>query len=226
MRILSILLSTLFCVTSYSPLLAQADIAVVTLVAGDKYKKTVSSGVENKRLYCQQHGYDFICGGKSLDRSRPIPWTKILIILQTMENSNYQWIFWTDADSLIMNMSFKLEDFIQESENNLILTKDISNINTGEFFIRNCEWSRNFLKAVYGHTECINDAWWEQQGLINELEKNPEWWSLIEVIPQRLINSYISNYEEDDFIIHFAGVHNPKILKGLMEKYANKSNFL
>lgn len=206
------------------------EIAVVTLAVGAQYKQAVYLGIENKRAYCEQHGYDFICFEEQLDSSRPIPWSKIKALQKVMENPQYKWVFWTDADSLIMNQAICLEDLIDEKYH-FILAKDRYEINTGEFLLKNCEWSRQLLNNVYDHTECINDRWWEQQAFINELASHPEHWDEIKIIPQRMLNSYYfeefadtlcSVYQKGDFIIHFASVHDLRQLRGLMQKYSEE----
>ncbi len=85
--------------------LRAADIAMVSLAVGDNFRNAVSLGIQNKQSYCDEHGYDFICEDELLDHTRTAHWSKILLILKTMENSNYKWIFWTDADALISNRS-------------------------------------------------------------------------------------------------------------------------
>lgn len=213
----------------HTVLIFSADIAVVTLAAGDAYKEAVAVGIENKRAYCERHGYDFICGEESLDTSRPISWTKVRLIQQVMKNSSYKWIFWTDADSLIMNQAIPLEDLIDDKYN-FILSRDMNEVNCGQFLIKNCLWSEDFLKAVYAHTDCIKHIWWEQQAIILELKKS-KWMNQTKLISQRLINSYPSNliglgcrstYQPGDFIIHFITIRDLKYLRSLMESYANQ----
>ncbi len=206
-------------------------IAVVTLIFGANYKEAVRDGIENKRLYCQKYGYDFICGEENLDPSRPIAWSKILLIQKVMKNPSYEWIFWTDADSLIMNFNIRLESLIDENFN-FIISKDINNINSGEFFIKNTEWSDTFLTSVYSRTECIDHIWWENQAIILELEQKPEYASRTKIVPQKLFNSSAYEvirsfrsdalYRKGDFIVHFAGLHKFKALKFLMYRYSRK----
>ena len=202
------------------------DIAMVTLAVGNDYKEAIKIGIDIKRLYCKRYGYDFIYGGETRDPSRPIPWSKIMILLETMKTSSCKWIFWTDADSLIMNFDYPLEEWIDENYN-LILTKDMNGVNSGQFFIRNCSWSYEFLEAVYSHTELIHHPWWEQQAIAVELEQK-KWMTLTKILPQRFFNSYASEvvgfhldatYEPGDFIIHFASVHCLFYLRELFERY-------
>lgn len=207
-----------------------SDVAVVTLAIGDEYKAIVKDGIESKRLYCERHGYDFICGQENLDPSRPLPWSKIKILQKVMENPNYKWIFWTDADSLIMNQAIKLEDLIDEKYN-FIVTKDPNAMNTGQFFIKNCAWSRDLLVKVYNdHPDCIEHCWWENMAFINEFKKDPSYWDCIKVIPQRLMNSYAPEffgtnltvcYQPGDFIIHFPGCRGEMLAQSL-RTYAAK----
>lgn len=208
---------------------AGSDIAVVSLVIGSKYKEAVQIGVENKRLYCEMHGYDFICGEEDLDSSRPIPWSKIVLIQKVLKNSDYKWIFWTDADSLVMNLETRLEDFLDE-DYNLIIGKDYNGINSGQFFLKNCPWSLELLSNIYNHTECVHHDWWEQKALMLEIEKHPELLSFTKIVPQRLFNTYpleitgslYQPYQTGDFILHFPGTKNLHYLSDLFHKYAKE----
>src|SRR5579872_786488 len=140
-------------------------IAVVTMAIGSQYKDAVNAGIINKQLYCKKHGYDFYCLSESLDASRPIPWSKILVVQNTLKNKKYDWVFWTDADALIMNDEIALEDII-DNDFNLIICK-AHEINSGQFLIKNCRWSHDFLNAVYARTEYINHPWWEQRAIMD-----------------------------------------------------------
>lgn len=212
----------------YTIAAAASEIAVVTIVQGAQYKERVNFGIENKRAYCQQHGYDFICCEDSLDPFRPIPWSKILLVLNTMENAAYRWIVWMDADTIIMNLDIPLEYFI-EDKYNFIIAKDIqkSLVNSGVFFIKNCEWSQEFMEAVYAHTEFIHHQWWEQMGINKELE-DPTIRSQTKIAPPRLFNAWAAEcsggkqdmtYRRGDFLIHFPSKRGD-VLKSLFDKYS------
>jgi hypothetical protein len=211
-----------------SSLVCPSDIAVVSMAVGSAFKKSVKIGIENKRLYCKTHGYDFICGEEHLDPSRHIVWSKILQIQKVLENSAYKWIFWTDADSLIMNSGTRLEDFLDENYN-LIIAVDQNSINFGQFFLKNCPWSIQLLSDMYARTECIDHPWREQQALIVELQKKHELMHFIKIVPQRLFNSYhcpaftdsffTAFYQTGDFILHFPGVRNLTRLSKLFRIY-------
>jgi predicted O-methyltransferase YrrM len=183
-----------------------------------------------KKRYCEQHGYEFICAQQVLDPSRPIAWSKIPLILKTMENPAVKWVFWTDADSVITNLGVRLEDLVDD-QHNLIIGRDIHALNSGQLLVRNCDWSRQFLKRVYDHRECLHHIWWEQQALITELYQHPEHWAHVKEVPQRLFNSYgveyfpgpKSGWQAGDFIVHFPGVRDLGELKTRLEEYAARA---
>ena len=206
-----------------------SDIAVVTMAIGSGYSKSVQLSIENKRKYCELHGYDFVMAEESLDPSRPPAWSKIQLLSKLMGGGGgYKWIFWTDADSLIMNFAVSVEDLIDDRYN-LIISQDFNAINSGEFLIKNCEWSKKLLADIYSHTEVINHPWWENQALILELQNKQEYRDRVKILPQRLINSYardvIGNipsalYQNGDFIIHFASAR--KDLQRLIQRYSQR----
>lgn len=205
-----------------------AQIAIVSIASGEEYRDSVSLGIKNKEEYCARHGYDFICGDKTLDASRGITWSKILLIQEVMKNKDVKWIFWSDADALIMNTGLLIEDLIDENYN-LIINFDHNGYNSGHFLIRNCEWSRRFLEEVYTHDEFVNDndGEWEQGAMLKTLQSDLKYSSATKTVPQRLMNSFPAligsllqvTYQPGDFVLHFAGVRDVHILKDLFEYY-------
>ncbi|KAG6550630.1 hypothetical protein Mapa_007727 [Marchantia paleacea] len=115
----------------------------------------------NKQSYVERHGYDFIDASDVLDRNRPPSWSKILAMKKHLPN--YEWVFWNDADSVVTNPSITLEGIIDsivgdldwQHMPDLIVTKDVTGVNAGMFFMRNTEWSRQFL-----------DLWWNQTSFV------------------------------------------------------------
>jgi hypothetical protein len=200
------------------------------MAVGDQYRAITYPSYKNKLAYCQKHDYNFFFYTESLDESRPIPWSKIKIIQEIFQDHHPKWVFWTDADSLIMNPKIKLKDLI-DNRYDMIVASDVCGINTGQFFIRNCKWSRNFLKRIYAKEQFINHGWWEQMAIMDELAHNENDMSHVKILPQRVMNSYPPNidrpwivdegtYQKDDFIIHFAGLRGD-VLRDMMIKYSS-----
>lgn len=196
------------------------DIALLTLY--DEYYAAIGEiSSRNKHKYATKHGYSFLCECIPFDMTKPTPWKKIEAIRRYLPN--YDYVFWTDADSLIMNDTIRLENFIEDNWD-LIVTRDYNNLNTGNFFIRNSNWSLKFLEKVDAQEQFIQHPWWEQAAIIYLIDIDNENEKHINYISQRTINSYIENYQEGDFIIHFAGYGRRNKLKllQLMRKWSKR----
>lgn len=223
MKIWSTLLMTLAILPCWA-----VRIDVATMSIGEWYQTATWPSYVNKQAYCEHHGYRFHAYTDSMDTSRPIPWSKVLIILEIMENPDCEWVFWTDADSLIMNSKIKLKWFLDERYD-MIVASDFNGINTGQFFIRNCAWSKDFLARVYAKTEYINNGWWEQAAIMDLYDRDDDTRDCkhIKVLKQRAMNSYVPEiyqdknvyWHKDDFIIHFAGIRGQQ-MADLMQKYS------
>ena len=156
-----------------NPLVNRPKIVVLILLIGDKYKQYVDISVNRKIKYCIMHEYDLIICNKNLikEKNTHLVWSKIPFILKFIKN--YDWVFCSDADTLINLHTMKLELFIKENkgkhllineddvwdfwkkkEFNLFLKPQITKqmykkspfVTTSDFLIKNSSWSINLLK--------------------------------------------------------------------------------
>lgn len=153
---------------------SKMKIAVLVLLIGDKYKKFVEISIKRKMEYCKMHKYDLIICNENLipkNSKKHLVWSKIPFVLKFIKN--YDWIFCSDADTLINREDIKLENIISENPNkDLILNEDdlpkgwkekgfslMLNENaikqmykskplvtTSDFLLKNTDWSINILK--------------------------------------------------------------------------------
>ena len=201
----------------------QPRIAILTMVIGADYTKAVEPGLATKRAYAQKHGYDFICGGKEVwDRTRPIPWSKLRYILKYLDD--YDYIFWSDADVIIMNQEFSIREKILPllpANKDLLWTKDVvGNLNSGNMLLRGkSAWLKSFIERTYQQTQFIHHIWWENKAMIDVAENNPSDAAMIATITNHsLFNAYLFGpqnlatdpsvrlFQPGDFLVHFAGV--------------------
>ena len=212
----------------------ELKIAVCSLTVGEEYKRITKYGRKSKVLYCERHGYDFFDSDDFFDRSRSPAWSKIKILehyLDEMDGlfSKYDYVWWIDGDTLIMNDEIKLEERISSLTDgkDITMAKDFKLINSGVMIIRNTKWSRNFMRTIYDQIQFLNHSNWEQAAIIDLLEKNisdsKNHIKILELYQQNRINSYwYSYYFHDCFILHFAGCYRDKVERGLsfvMTKY-------
>jgi len=156
----------------------------------------------NKKQYAEKHNYGFV-GWEDVfhekdKQDRPASWSKLPLILQLF--SEYNWIFWSDADSVITNMDKKIEDFI-DNDYDLIIAADRNGRNCGQFLIKSSQQSWDFLRRAWEQTEFINDGCWEQSAIGKLLRENPN--QIREkIVPQNWFNSYPDIWNKNDFLLH------------------------
>ncbi|WOL05817.1 putative alpha-1,6-mannosyltransferase MNN10 [Canna indica] len=115
----------------------------------------------NKRAYAAAMGYGYVDARGLVDPSRPPSWSKILAVRWLLPR--YDWVFWNDADTMVMNPAISLENILHaaighrdfDKSPDLVVTEDTNGINAGVFFVRRSEWSEKFLQT-----------WWNQSSFV------------------------------------------------------------
>lgn len=195
-------------------LLKLPKFAVCSLIIGDEYKKSMRICTKTQEEHAYRHVYKRITDETAYDPSRAHSWSKIPLLQKYL--SNYEYLFWLDADVMIMNPERKIDDFIRllPADKFLLIGHDLNNLNAGIFIIRNCPLAREFLADVWSKTEYLNHPWWEQAAFI-ELWRSPKYKQGIEVIPHEhitIFNAYDpvidrKNYwRPGDWAFHLAGL--------------------
>jgi hypothetical protein len=138
--------------------------------------------IENKQEYCDINGYDLVTKRGTYDTKfgrRHPSWHSILLILEILETTDVEWVFWSDIDALVMDYSIKLESFIKpefdmvipsqgQGEYCGIKTKDC--LCCGHYFIKNTEWSKKMLRSLWEwadgeYFKYVKNKYWEQCGM-------------------------------------------------------------
>jgi len=221
----SLILLNIFSLNLFATdVLKKPKIAIISLY-NDGYKHIGQYGDANKEKYAKKHGYDIIIYHDLLDTVRPAPWSKIKAIQNHL--ADYDWVYWSDADSLIMNTDIKLESFIEDNVD-LVISKECfyEYLNTGSFLIKNTEWSHELLRRIYALEPYTQFQFWEQCALKHLLEIDASLWSHLKVVHQRVLNSNLDFtprldgwYQEGDFVIHFFGTcDKPRLMREWSEK--------
>jgi galactosyl transferase GMA12/MNN10 family len=114
---------------------------------------------DNKLQYATKHGHRLYDESDRVDPTRPPSWSKILAVRRLLTEEACDWVFWLDADTVIMNSNKSIEGFLPSSDSNpstsssidLLITGDNGGgYNAGVWLIRNTPWSLAFL-----------DRWWD-----------------------------------------------------------------
>lgn len=144
------------------------------------------------RRYAVKLGYEFISRVLSYDEMMVeitprahCTWYKVLLILELLENNEYSYIAWIDADAVVVDHSISLEQIIHNGEHKeLILAENMNAgflVNAGVLLVKNSDWSRSFLRQVWEHTKYQQSLFYEQSALLHILKQHRE--GLFQTVP-------------------------------------------
>lgn len=155
-------------------------------------------------------------------------WSKpayiLAILLEELRKEPGQrlkWLFWTDADTVVMNPKISLDVFLPPPEwahVNLLTTEDGHGLNNGVFFIKVDPWSVELLAAVIAFPSYRPEVTlqYRDQSALAEILKMENFKLNYLLLPQRWFNAYQAELSDDsrrpwqinrgDLLVHFAGV--------------------
>ena len=117
--------------------------------------------IKNKQAYCDRHGYDLVTKRGLYDTTfeeRHPSWHSVKLILEILETTDIDWVFWSDVDALIMDYTVKLEKFIKPDYDMVIPSqgqgkycgiKTRNCLCCGHYFVKNTDWSKQFLRKLW-----------------------------------------------------------------------------
>ena len=161
----------------------------------EKYRSVGELTTPSKARYAARHNKAIAVERCGFDAQPRPPGAKIGFVKRHL--ALHEWVFWSDADSLIMNESILPETFLDPDFDLIAGREDVgtrgSLVNTGVFFIRRTPWSLDFLDRVYAQTQFLHGPLWENGAIIHLLEQE-DLTRHVKIVPQRCFNSYLSNY--------------------------------
>lgn len=138
-------------------------------------------------------------------------WTKHALILHFLVKElakspaeRLEWLFWHDADIVIVNHQIPLETFLPPeprwSHINFLVSNDLGGLNDGVFFLRVCEWSVHFFAAGLSFPFYKPDVYlrYDEQTALEFLIQEEKWANSTMHVPQRWFNAYHHFGRDDD----------------------------
>mmetsp|Transcript_19504 Transcript_19504/g.25147 ORF Transcript_19504/g.25147 Transcript_19504/m.25147 type:complete len:321 (+) Transcript_19504:106-1068(+) len=193
---------------------------------------------ENKLKYAEKHGYHLFDESDQLDKSRPPSWSKIRAVQRLLIEEKCTWVFWLDADTVIMNSDKRIEDFLpSDPEKDLLLSADDGGgYNAGVWLVHNTAWALQFLQEWWDMKSFVKPPGLAKSGdndaLKYKLKNLVDFDDRILAPPRCTFNSYAKfvnpadfdrlsatvehqdwhmsevYYHKNDFVAHVAGVDN------------------
>lgn len=156
-------------------------------------------------------------------------WSKPAYILSLLlremskpESERLEWLFWVDADTIILNPYIPIETFLPPPGTEfedvwLMYSNDWNGLNNGVFPIRVNQWAVELFAAIvsYRHFRPKDGLVFRDQSAMNTLMQEPAFAKHIMQAPQRWFNAYQGEHNETlqpfqvrrgDLLVHFAGV--------------------
>ncbi|KAK2741912.1 hypothetical protein FQN57_005471 [Myotisia sp. PD_48] len=213
--------------SQYQPeLQIQRKIAKVTMIYGERgqiYEKALATHTEHSRRL----GYpQIVLRDQLIDGIWNKPAILIRLILQELDkplNEQLQWLFWFDADTVLMNPNLPLETFLPPSNLthvHLVTSKDSNGLNHGGFFLHVHPWSITMLSAVIAYRTLKPEAkiWNEQSAFVDIIKENEKLAESVVYCPLRWFNAYARSLDNQDqglpkslqvhpgdLLVHFSG---------------------
>lgn len=158
-------------------------------------------------------------------------WSKPAYILSLLlrelgkpESERLDWLFWVDADTIILNPHVPIEVFLpppgKEFEHvHLIYSADWNGLNNGVFPVRVNRWAVELFSAIvaFRYYKPDTELIFRDQSAMNMIMNDKKFVHNIVQAPQRWFNAYQGEHNETlapfqirrgDLLVHFAGVPN------------------
>jgi hypothetical protein len=118
------------------------------------------------RPYAARHGYELALCRDTVDPTRPVPWSKIVLLRQLA--TSHDLILWLDADLMIVDRSLDIASELEEGRFLYLVehhTKEGRMPNSGVMLLRGGSETVAFLDDVYAQEDLINHRWWENAAI-------------------------------------------------------------
>ena len=156
-------------------------------------------------------------------------WSKPAYVLSLLlrelskpDSERLDWLFWVDADTIILNPYVPIETFLpppgtEFDDVHLIYSADWNGLNNGVFPVRVNKWSADLFAAIVSYRlfKPEDPLVFRDQSAMNSMMQEPEFSKHIVQVPQRWFNAYQGEHNETlqpyqirrgDLLVHFAGV--------------------
>jgi hypothetical protein len=197
----------------------------------------------SKQRYAKKHGYDLLSlnsFGEDKNKifgSKNIGFLRVVRCFEMLEH--YDAIMWVDADAIITNYDYKIQDFIQEDPT-LIVSWDWSGkrtFSTGNFILRNTEKTKQLFNVFLqvGDFVIKNNEWGEEQTTFNLIYNSTELQNTISVLDHKFLNSIPTRemfigkwgsrpipypWSKESFLSHITGISNEHRIEILINSFS------
>ena len=195
----------------------------------------------SKRAYADRYGYEFVEVRGFPDSSIPVNWQKIPTLLKALDDS--EWVIWTDADSMFMNLEYDIVTLIDQGIGIVagmhVISYDTKDyvLHGGNILFRSSPLVKDFLSEsldMYGKVR--QDRLMEELAYTAVWKRRQEYRKMVKLVKLPILctiprhTAYMNDivgfsyYSPGDFILHFMAPlpYNDRVL--LARRYAHVSS--
>ena len=207
--------------TQHSVVGVQTKIGIVSICAYPENRNLILDKITplNRQKYAHLHGYDAIIYTShpvGPNSSVSIQHSKLELMRTLVDSRKYDWLMWTDCDSVIINRNRKIEDiiaeYVEDDSADLLITEELFGLSSANWIIRSSQWSSNFLAQAFDIAHNQLPLLGDQDAIISLAIGRGQLDNHIKIIPQNVINAYDAlnsfamgggGYEPGDLLITF-----------------------
>ena len=170
-----------------------------------EYNRAYNLSLQDKVDYCDRHGYDWHLFEEVIE-GRSVGWNRVPAALSLLHR--YDWVFHIDLDSIIMDHTVRLEEFL-DPRYDLVIGVDGNGINHGVFGLRNSTWSRMLYAEVWTRTQAPHSEYLLEQAALMAIMADG--YGVRNHMKLEHFNTYLGPgdivpaQDPETFILHFAG---------------------
>jgi hypothetical protein len=151
-------------------------------------------------------------------------------ILDIFKHSDCDWVWFMGADTIIMNQTIDVRQYIDDNFN-FIIAQDFNGLNNDSCFYKNTPQTIEFINRTIHHLSVQPNDWFAQTEARKDMPDLK-----IKIVPQKLFNCYLydtdpayagyprnleGDYKDGDFILHFPAMcnnHREELFKQYLPK--------
>jgi hypothetical protein len=118
------------------------------------------------RRYAARHGYELELHTETVDPTRPVPWSKVVLLRRLA--ASHDLVLWLDADLVIVDESLDIAVELEERRFLYMVehhTASANMPNSGVMLLRGGAETIAFLDGVYAQEDLIEHQWWENAAI-------------------------------------------------------------
>ncbi|PWZ01777.1 hypothetical protein BCV70DRAFT_215235 [Testicularia cyperi] len=192
-----------------------------------QYTKTQDTGsmtqkdiLEHRHVeYCRKWGYPLLLVRTDLFHGAATKLAAmqsvITVELSKPKEQRLEWLMWSDLDTLITNPNIELEHFLPPSPQfdhiHFMFAADFNGFNSGVFMVRVSQhvseyFANSLAIGSYRHGPDVDYYAYEQDSMSATMfSGESKFKKSYAEVPRSSFNTYPEDYQNGDFILHFAG---------------------